>query len=206
ALTLLAGQGVSAASLPVPARWLFAFALVLAVQAAIGGHAYSQLPLLAALYVLYAVLMIWLGAQLTAALGIGRVATVLAGFRPALILLTLGSALSGSRGALLYALWYAALGMMAVRVQDSAETRRLRSAAYAVAGATLAAHFAPPWLNSALQLGSPGEGTFDRMLVYLGESARREVALLALRIFGDAPIVGAGIVEFAGAAFELGLD
>src|SRR5438552_837014 len=80
ALTLLAGQGVSAASLPVPARWLFAFALVLAVQAAIGGHAYSQLPLLAALYVLYAVLMIWLGAQLTAALGIERVATVLAAF------------------------------------------------------------------------------------------------------------------------------
>jgi len=276
ALTLLAGQGVSAASLPVPARWLFAFALVLAVQAAIGGHAYSQLPLLAALYVLYAVLMIWLGAQLTAALGIERVATVLAAFLlvgalanslagliqyygqpelfedviaqrrahgafgniaqwnlyanylalgagallflwlrvqvrtayalPALILLTLGSALSGSRGALLYALWYAALGMMAVRVQDSAETRRLRSAAYAVAGATLAAHFALPWLNSALQLGSPGEGTFDRMLVYLGESARREVALLALRIFSDAPIVGAGIGEFAGAAFELGLD
>src|SRR5881296_707682 len=200
ALTLLAGQGVSAASLPVPARWLFAFALVLAVQAAIGGHAYSQLPLLAALYVLYAVLMIWLGAQLTAALGIERVATVLAALLflwlrvqvrtayalPALILLTLGSALSGSRGALLYALWYAALGMMAVRVQDSAETRQLRSAAYAVAGATLAAHFALPWLNSALQLGSPGEGTFDRMLVYLGESARREVALLALRMFSDA--------------------
>jgi hypothetical protein len=44
------------------------------------------------------------------------------------------------------------------------------------------------------------------MLVYLGESARREVALLALRVFGAAPIAGAGIGEFAGAAFDLGLN
>jgi O-antigen ligase len=275
-LTLLAGRGVPAASLPVPARWLIAFAVFLAAQPAIGSHAYSQLPLLAALYVLYAILMIWLGAQLAAALGIERVATVLAAFLlagalanslagviqyygrpelfedviaqrpghgafgniaqwnlyanylalgegallflwlraqvrtayalPALILLTLGSALSGSRGALLYAFWYAALGVLAVRIQGSAGTRRLRFAAYAVAGATLAMHLALPWLNNALQLGSPGEGTFDRMLIHLGEPARRVVALLALCVFGAAPIAGAGIGEFAGAAFELGLD
>ena len=225
ALTLLAGQGVSAASLPVPARWLFAFALVLAVQAAIGGHAYSQLPLLAALYVLYAVLMIWLGAQLTAALGIERVAMVLAavfligalanslagviqfygrprlfedviaelrGNRaygniaqanlyanylalgegallflwararvrtayalPALALLLIGSSLSGSRGALLYALWYGALGVVAARVQHNAEARRLRFAAYAVAGAALSAYFALPWLNGPCGLYGP---------------------------------------------------
>src|SRR6266849_5673398 len=55
-LTLLVGRGVPAVSfvsLPVPARWLIAFAVFLAAQAASGGHAYSQLPLLAALYVLY---------------------------------------------------------------------------------------------------------------------------------------------------------
>src|SRR5882672_8400360 len=278
-LTLLVGRGVPAVSfvsLPVPGRWLIVFAVFLAVQAVSGGHAYSQLPLLAALYVLYAVLVIWLGAQLTAALGIERVAMVLATFfligalanslagviqyygrpelfedviaerhahgafgniaqwnlyanylalgegallflwlrervrtayaLPALILLVLSSALSGSRGALLYAFWYAALGVLAVRIQDSPQMRRLRFAAYAVAGATLVAHLALPWLNNALQLGSPGEGTFDRMLVFFGESARREVALLALRMFGAAPIGGVGIGEFAGAAFELGLD
>src|SRR5712691_13125500 len=69
-LTLLVGRGVttvSFVSLPVPARWLIVFAVFLAVQAASGRPVYSQLPLLAALYVLYAVLLIWLGAHLTAA-------------------------------------------------------------------------------------------------------------------------------------------
>ena len=274
ALAALAVRGP--VSLPAPARWLIAFALFLAARAAVGEQAYPQASLLAAVYVLYAVLVIWLGAQLTTSLGLERVAIVLATFLlvgalanslagviqfygrpalledfiaerrgygaygniaqwnlyanylalgmgallflwlrmrvrtayalPALALLILGSALSGSRGALLYALWYAALGWTAVRLQDSAETRRLRFAAYCLAGATLAAHLAVPWLNSALHLGSPGEGTLDRMLFYWGEHGRRDVALLALHMFGAAPIAGVGIGEFAGAAFELGLD
>src|SRR5947208_12146353 len=201
AATLPLGRSVPAVPSPVPARWLIAFAAFLAAQAAIGDRAYSQLPLLAALYVLYAVLMIWLGAQLTAAFGVERVATVLAAFllagalanslagviqfygRPkllediiaelhgnraygniaqpnlyanylalgegallflwargrvrtayalqALAILLLGSALSGSRSVLLYALWYAALGVAAGRVQDRADARRLRLAGYA---------------------------------------------------------------------------
>src|SRR5881409_1641243 len=96
ALTLLAGRGVTAVSFvpsPVPARWLIAFAMFLAVQAASGGHVYSQLPLVAALYVLYAVLTIWLGAQLTAAFGIERVATVLAAF---LLVGALANSLAGA--------------------------------------------------------------------------------------------------------------
>src|SRR6267143_603435 len=139
-LTLLVGRGVSVSFVysPVPARWLIAFAAFLAAQAATGGHAYSQLPLLAALYVLYAALMIWLGAQLTAAFGIERVAAVLAAFLlvgalanalAGLALLLLGSALSGSRGALLYAFWYAALGLLAIRVADGEGARRLKFAA-----------------------------------------------------------------------------
>src|SRR6266852_891357 len=229
ALTLLVGRGVTAVSfvyLPLPARWLIVFAVFLAVQAASGGHVYSQLPLVAALYVLYAVLMIWLGAQLTAAFGIERVATVLAAFflagalanslagviqfygrpklledviaelhgkraygniaqanlyanylalgegallflwararvrtayaLPALALLLIGSALSGSRGAVLYALWYGALGLMVVRVQDDPQARRLRFAAYAVAVAALSAYFAVPWLNDVFHLGPTG--------------------------------------------------
>src|SRR6266853_4533922 len=278
ALTLLVGRGVTAAFLPAPARWLIAFAVLLAAQAASGGHAYSQLPLLAALYVLYAVLMIWLGAQLTAALGIERVAMVLAAFFligalanslagviqfygrpklledviaelrgnraygniaqanlyanylalgegallflwararvrtayaiPALALLLIGSSLSGSRGALLYALWYGALGLLAVRVQDGEGARRLKFAAYGVAVAALSAHFAVPWLNDVLHLGPPGEGALDRILAATGEHAepRRQAWLIALRAFVGVPLAGVGMGEFAGAAFELGLD
>src|SRR5882724_3353876 len=196
ALTLIVARDVPAVSLPAPARWLSAFALFLAVQAAMGSHVYFQLPLLAALYVLYAALMIWLGVHLVAAFGIERATATLAAFLlagallnslagviqfygqaklfedviaelhgnraygniaqpnlyanylalgegallflwargrartayalPALTILLLGSALSGSRGALLYALWYAGLGVVAARIQNRAEERRLR--------------------------------------------------------------------------------
>ncbi len=281
ALTSLVGGAVPTASFvssPAPARWLIVLAMFLAVQAASGGHVYSQLPLVAALYVLYAVLTIWLGAQLTAAFGIERVATVLAAFLlagalanslagaiqfygrsklfedviaelhgnraygniaqpnlyanylalgegallflwararvrtayalPALAILLLGSALSGSRSALLYALWYAALGVAAARVQDKAEARRLRLAAYAVAAAAVSAYFAVPWLDDVLHLGPPGEGTLERILAPPGEHAepRLQVWGIALRLFIGAPLAGVGTGGFAGAAFELGLD
>lgn len=220
-LAALAERGVPAVSLPVPARWLLAFALFLAVSSAVGGQAYPQAPLLPAIYVLYAVLMIQLGAKLAAALGVERVVIALAAFllvgalanslagviqsygRPALFediiaelhggraygniaqpnlytnylalgesallllwlrawvrtayalaalaLLVLGSSLSGSRGALLYALWFAALGLLAGRVQNGVDAQRLKFAAYAVASADLAATFVVPWLNSAFQ-------------------------------------------------------
>src|SRR5438874_2123008 len=276
ALTLLVGRGVTAVSFvssPVPALWLIVFAAFLAAQAASGGHVYSQLPVVAALYVLYAALMIWLGAQLTADLGIARVATVLATFLlagalanslagvmqfygrpklfedvvaelhgnraygniaqanlyanylalgegallflwlrervrtayalPALALLVLGGALSGSRGTLLYALWYAALGFLAARTQEGAQKWRPKIAACGIAGAVLAAHFAVPWLNAALHLGPSGEGAIDRL--EHGEP-RWQVWLIALRVFLSAPFGGVGAGEFAGAAFEIGLD
>jgi len=276
ALTLLVGRGVTAVSFvssPVPALWLIVFAAFLAAQSQSGGHVYPQLPVVAALYVLYAVLMIWLGAQLTAELGIARVATVLATFLlagalanslagvmqfygrpklfedvvaelhgnraygniaqanlyanylalgegallflwlrervrtayalPALALLVLGGALSGSRGTLLYALWYAALGFLAARTQEGAQKWRPIVAACGIAGAVLAAHFAVPWLNAALHLGPSGEGAIDRL--EHGEP-RWQVWLIALRVFFSAPFGGVGAGEFAGAAFEIGLD
>src|SRR6266581_6344196 len=256
ALTLLVGRGVTAVSFvssPVPARWLIVFAVFLAVQAVSGGHVYPQLPLVAALYVLYAVLMIWLGAQLTAALGIERVGTVLAAFfligalanslagviqfygrpklfedvvaelhgnraygniaqanlyanylalgegallflwlrervrtayaLPALALLVLGGALSGSRGTLLYALWYAALGFLAARTQEGAQKWRPKIAACGIAGAILAAHFAVPWLNAALHLGPSGEGAIDRL--EHGEPRWQVWLIAARRVRGD---------------------
>ena len=65
-------------SLPRPARWLIAFALFLGAQSYLLHPIYPQVPTLAALYVLYAVLLVWLGAQLVAVNGIERAATLLA--------------------------------------------------------------------------------------------------------------------------------
>ncbi|HYC12607.1 MAG TPA: Wzy polymerase domain-containing protein, partial [Stellaceae bacterium] len=61
-----------------PARWLIAFAIFLGCMAALGSPAYPQLLWVAALYVVYAALMLWLGAQLTGTLGLERVAVTLA--------------------------------------------------------------------------------------------------------------------------------
>lgn len=81
ATAALASRGFRAeAGLPAPALLLVAFALFLALRAAAGGLAYPQMSLLAALYVLFAVLMIQLGAQLAACHGLERVAGMLAVF------------------------------------------------------------------------------------------------------------------------------
>jgi O-antigen ligase len=278
ALTRLVGRGVPAVSLPVPALWLVALAVFLVAQAASGTHAYSQLSLLGALYVLYAVLMVWLGAHLTRTLGIERVTTTLAAFLlagalanslggviqfygqarlfqdviaelhgnraygniaqanlyanylalgegallflwlrarvqtayalPALALLVIGSALSGSRGALLYALWYAALGGLAVRLRDRDAARRLRSAAFGVAALTVIAYFAVPAFNDAFLPTPPGESTLHRVLASPVEHAepRLQAWRIALRVVLGAPLAGVGVGEFAGAAFDSGLD
>lgn len=261
-------------SLPVPARWLIAFALYLVAQAAYGGPVYPQLPLLAALYVFYAALMIWLGAQLSSAHGSDRVAIVLAAFllggalltalagliqfygRPkfledfvvelygtraygniaqanlyanylalgecallylwlrgrvptaqalaALSLLVVASALAGSRSTLVYALWFAALASLAG--QDGAGSRRFRLLVYGAAGATLAADIAVPWMNTLLHLGPANAGSIERSLAGEVPEARLPLWLTALRLFIGAPVTGVGIGEFAGAAFDLGID
>lgn len=66
------------AALPPPARWLLAFALLLGAHSLIGHANYPQQALLGALYVLYAVVLFWLGAQLAAALGLEHAASTLA--------------------------------------------------------------------------------------------------------------------------------
>lgn len=242
---------------------------------ALGTHGYPQLPLLAALYVVYAALLVWLGAQLGMVLGVERVATILAAFLlagalasaasgaiqfygrpallediiaelhgnraygniaqpnlyanylalgegalallwardrvrtawalPALTLLVLGSALSGSRSVLLYVPWYALLGLLAIRFRADAAGRRLRAAAFTIAGAALVAQLAVPWLNGLLHLGPSGGGMLDRTLDEHGET-RWEAWWIALRLFFDAPIAGVGAGGFPGAAFESGLD
>ena len=267
------------APVPLPAQWLIAFALFLAAQTLAGKPVYPQLPLLGALYVLYAVLLIWLGAQLAATAGIERAATALAACllagalanasagmiqfygRPPLLedfvaelrrgsgaygniaqsnlyanylalggtallflwqqyrlrtayalaaalLLAWAGALSGSRSALLYALWFAALALLSARLPAGTESRPLKLAAYAVATMMLAAQAAVPWLNDALHLGPASQGAFERLVgISSGHTEARWPAwLLALRIFADAPIAGAGVGEFAGAVFDLGLS
>jgi len=259
---------------PVLSRWLAAFALYLGATAVFGAYAYPQLPVVAALYVVYAVLLVWLGAQLGMTLGLERVATILAAFLlagalanaasgviqfygrpalledivaqlhgnraygniaqpnlyanylalgegalallwvrdrvrtacalPALALLVLGSALSGSRSALLYVPWYALLGLLAVRFRHDTVGRRLRAAAFAIAGAALVAHLAVPWLNSLLHLGPSGGGMLDRTLANQGET-RWQAWPIALRLFLGAPVTGVGAGGFPGAVFESGL-
>jgi hypothetical protein len=281
-LAALSARRGAFASIPLPAQWLIAFAVFLAAQTLVGKPVYLQLPLLGALYVLYAALLIWLGAQLAASAGIERAACVLAacllagalanaaagmiqfyglptllqdiiaelhhgpdhnaaygniaqgnlyanylalggtallflwlrgGLRTAYalaaaMLLAWASTLSGSRGALLYALWFAALGLLAGRMRAGAGGRRLKFAAYGLAVTMLAAQVTIPWLNSALDLGPANQGAFERVAEISRDHSepRWSVWLLALRVFADAPVSGAGIGEFAGAAFDLGLS
>ena len=267
----------SDAALPGPALLLAAFAAFLALRAASGGLAYPQASLLAALYVLYAVLMVQLGAQLAAQLGLERTSLVLAAFllagallnaaagviqhagRPALLedlvadlngrrvygniaqvnlyanylalgaasllylwlharlrtavalaalgLIAIASALSGSRSALLYALWFAALAPLALRLPDRAVAARLRRGAYASAAALALAHLAVPWLGRFLQ-ASDGGGVIGRFAGPAAEVGEPRLAIFAaaLRVFAEAPLLGAGMGEFAGAAFASGLE
>jgi hypothetical protein len=278
ALAALAGRGTPTTSIPAPALWLIAFALYLLVRMLGAGQAYPQIGLLAALYVLFAALMIWLGAQLANTLGAERVVLVLAAFllagalanslagaiqfygRPALLddvvaqlysnraygniaqpnlyanylalgqsaliflwlrrrmrtgyalaaaaFLSVGSALSGSRSALIFAGWFVLLGTLAEHFQPGLDARRLKRAAYFLAGCVFAAHFVVPWLNSVFQLGPPSEGALDRTLDIWeqGGEPRWKIYALALRVFSLAPFIGVGVGGFAGAAFELGLD
>ena len=281
ALAAMAGRGAGIVPLPSPARWLAAFALLLVAQALVGQPVYTQLPLLGALYVLYAALLVWLGAQLTASAGIEGAAGVLAACLlagamanaaagviqfyglPALlqdivaelqhnpqhigaygnigqsnlyanylalggtallflwmrgslrtvyalavaVLLAWACALSGSRGALLYALWIALLGAVAGRMPVSAGGRRLKLAAYGLAGIMLTGQLVVPWLNHALHFGPTNQGAFERLVEISGThgDGRWQAWMLALRVFADAPLAGTGIGEFAGAAFALGL-
>ena len=276
ALAASAVRGARVASIPFPARWLVAFALFLGAQPAIGHAIYPQLPLIGALYVLYAALMIWLGAQLADSCGMERAAVALATCllagalanaaagaiqfygRPALledivaelpyragafgniaqanlyanylalgatallflwergklrtgyahaaaILLACACALSGSRSSLLYAFWFALLGLLAGRARQ--DGRRLKIAACSLAMVFLAAHVAVPWLNATFELGTSAKSAIERSLSVLPENVelRWELWLLAWRVFADAPVLGAGFGEFAGAAFGSGL-
>ncbi len=76
----LADRGSFLVPVPIVARWLIGFALFLAWRGLSGDPAYTQMPLWAVVYVIYAVLMLWLGAQLAAALGAERTVVLLATF------------------------------------------------------------------------------------------------------------------------------
>ena len=268
--------------MPGPARWLAAFALFLGAQTVIVHPIYLQLPLLAALYVLYAALLLWLGAQLAVTAGMERAAGVLAACllagalanaaagmiqfyglpaplrdivaelhhdplhngaygniaQPnlyanylalggtallflwqraslrtayalaAAALLAWACALSGSRAALLYALWFAVLGVLAGRKQTGVEARRLKFAAYGLAGVLLvgATGCTLAQRRAASRPREPGR-IRTRWRNYRA-TTRAALAALALGLahFRQLPrVAGAGIGEFAGAAFSSGL-
>src|SRR5262245_38581208 len=277
ALGALASRGAPASAFPSPAQWLAAVALYFAARMAGAEPGYPQTSLLAARYAVYAVLMLWLGAQLANALGRDRVAIVLAAgllagaianalagaiqfygrplfledlvaelhgrraygnlaqpnlyanylavgqtallflwtrFRipagcavPIAVLLAVGSALSGSRGALVFAGWIALIAALGARIHPGLGDGRLKPAAYLVAACILVAHFGVPWINDALGLGRAGEGTFERLEALPGQAVepRWHIFSLGWRVFGTAPLLGVGIGRFPGAAFEAGL-
>ena len=98
--------------------------------------------------------------------------------------------------------------MYAIRSYYASDARRLKWGAIGVAGALIAAQLLVPWVNSAGQFGLAGEGALGRW-VELSETRfepRLPVFLLAMRIFAAAPFSGAGIGEFPGAVFALGLE
>ena len=275
-VAVLASRHFPSVALPVAGRWLIGFAAFLVVCAIGRNTVYPQMSLWAVVYVVYAVLMIWLGACLVVATGLEKTAHLLAacilagslanaaagviqfyglpvwlkdvvadmqGIRAygniaqsnlyanylalgqaALLFLWVGghiragltwctgallvwaTALSDSRAALLYVLWYAALGAYSARGQREGDGAmcQLRSAAFALAAALLAAYVVAPWFNALFGLGPANAGTGSRWLDASGY-LRWPAWMLALRIFADAPIAGAGIGEFAGAAFAAGL-
>ena len=132
----------------------------------------------------------------------GRVGGAVTGCAAALLVWAI--ALSDSRAALLYVLWFAALGAFSARGSPVGEMRRLCGAALALLAAMLAAYIAAPWFNGLFGLGPTGAAADGRMLNTLGD-LRWPAWALALRLFAGAPIAGVGIGEFAGAAFEAGL-
>lgn len=134
----------------------------------------------------------------------------------AAVLLIWAIALSDSRAALLYVLWFAALAAFSARGlrggdrggdhegHHASDMRRLRGAAVALALALPAAYIAVPWFNRLFGLGPVGVDAYEHLLNAFGD-IRWQAWMLALRIFAAAPIAGVGIGEFAGAAFEAGL-
>ena len=268
----LADRGSELVAVPVAARWLIGFALLLALRGVGGDPAYPQIPLWAVVYAIYAVLMLWLGAQLAAAHGVERTVLVLASFilagalanaavgliqfygRPvwledlvaglrvtraygniaqpnlyanylalgqaallllwargqigtlptlaAAALLVWGGALAVSRSTVLYPLWFAVAAALAARGQHGSPLRRLAAAAFALTVVTLSAYFAVPWLNDRFGLGPALDDPVRRLL----SDVRPQAWAIALRLFSDAPFLGIGSGEFAGAAFMSGLS
>ena len=114
------------------------------------------------------------------------------------------SVLSDSRAALLFVLWFAAVGTLAAQRPPYDDMRRLRAATFVLAAATLAAFAVVPRLNELFGLGPAAAGMDGRWFGGAG-FLRWPAWLLALRLFAGAPVIGVGIGEFAGAAFDAGI-
>lgn len=128
----------------------------------------------------------------------------------AALLLAYASALSGTRSALIFLVWIAVLGLLTARMlrnTDRAAAVRAASASSALAAAGLLAQLVVPWLNSLMLADPLSPGSFERLAALTGAytEPRWQAWLLAWRIFLDAPLFGAGMGEFAGTAFRIGL-
>jgi O-antigen ligase len=123
---------------------------------------------------------------------------------PAGALLALAGAYSGSRSAIVYSLWLAALGFVTHR-HAGGEWRAVMRFAALICAATCVAAIALPRVHDALGLPAI-EFMVERLVDPASPSDPRPDAwALAIRIFLDSPWLGVGWGEFAGAAFRAGL-
>lgn len=76
----LSGRRFAPVLLPLPALWLLGFAVFLILRALIVQPAYWQMTFWAVIYVVLAVVVVWLGAQLASTLGREQAGTVIAAF------------------------------------------------------------------------------------------------------------------------------
>lgn len=256
---------------PQGINWLWALFLVILLQVLAPGSAYVQLPVMGALHVAFAGLMVWLGCQLKLQVGMEPAARTLAAFvlagavlnaaagilqfhgHPALIddlitprqgnrvfgniaqanlyadylalgtvsaihlhcrralgvtalclsliLLGYAAALSGSRLAILFAIWPAALAVLLRNPPGDSQAIR-KTAIFAAAlllGTHLCATAFAPWTASA----ETGQSSLQRFAIS-GEINDSRLAIweTAIRIFLQHPLTGTGIGQFPGAVFE----
>ena len=127
------------------------------------------------------------------------------------VLLVACAALAASRASPMYAAGFALLGYLLVRGRSNASTRRLYVASLVLAGAVGFAQWLVPAGIGAIGLRIEGgvfrstPANFEGPLPDEAANLRLSAWALALKIFFNAPWMGVGPDEFAGAAFKHGL-
>lgn len=122
-------------------------------------------------------------------------------------LLNVAGALAGSRAWILYLVWLVLALLWSGWHQRGSERRRLLYAGAGLLALAGGIQVLLPHINEALALGPQGTSGLARAASVdsLVKDSRWQAWELAWRIFLDHPLTGAGLGEFAGAAFAAGM-